>query len=224
MRKKPTEDYIYHIYNRGVDKRSIFNTDADRQRFIACLQHFNDTNQAKNIDRLSEIKTPINDDRKKLVEILAFVLMPNHYHLLVKPLVENGVSEFMKKVGVGYTHYFNIKYERSGTLFQGRYKFVQIDDDEQLNFIPFYIHFNPAELIESRWKEKEIKDKKRLLEFLRSYHWSSLPDYLGNNLFPYVINKDFLSDYIGDARKLEKEIDDWLSEMDATEYINLWIE
>ena len=130
----------------------------------------------------------------------------------------------MRKLGVGYTHYFNIKNERSGALFQGKYKFVRIEDDEQLNYIPFYIHFNPAELIESGWKEKEIKDKNRLLDFLKSYHWSSLKDYLGDEHFPKIINKDILSDYLGSGPELEKEIENWLEEISLTDYTNLWIE
>ncbi|MFA6253733.1 MAG: transposase [Candidatus Paceibacterota bacterium] len=223
MREKPTEEYIYHIYNRGVDKREIFGSDDDRKRFLACLRHFNDADQARSIEGYNE-KSKVPDNREKLVEILAFVLMPNHYHLLVKPLVENGVSEFMRKLGVGYTHYFNIKYERSGTLFQGKYKFVRIEDDEQLNYIPFYIHFNPAELVESRWKEHEIADKNRLLEFLRSYQWSSLNDYLGNDHFSRIINKEFLTGFLGTPSELEKEVEEWLEEISLPNYTNLWIE
>ncbi len=226
MREKPTEDYIYHIYNRGVDKREIFSCDNDRRRFLACLYYFNDVNQTKNIDRLCDIqsRTKTEDQREKLVEILAFVLMPNHYHLLIKPLVKDGASEFMKKIGIGYTHYFNIKNERSGTLFQGKYKFVRIENEEQLNYIPFYIHFNPAELIEARWKEKEIVDKSRLLDFLKSYEWSSLRDYLGYNNFASIIDKDQLIDYLRSPQELEKEIGEWLKEASSINYTNLWIE
>jgi putative transposase len=224
MREKPTEDYIYHIYNRGVDKREIFGSDEDRKRFLMSLYSFNDSRPAANIQRLCGVELYTEDDRDKLVEILAFVLMPNHFHLLVKPLVEDGVSEFMRKIGTGYTQYFNIRYERSGTLFQGKYKFVRIEDDEQLNYIPFYIHFNPAELIEARWKEKEIEDKNKLLNFLRSYEWSSLGDYLGNSRFGNIINKDILVDYLGTPEELGKEVEEWLKELNFTNHTNLWID
>lgn len=223
MRERPTEDYIYHIYNRGVDKREIFGSDEDRQRFLACLQYFNNIDQARS-DEIYNTKNDTMPQQDKLVEILAFVLMPNHYHLLLKPLVEDGVSEFMRKLGVGYTHYFNIKNERSGALFQGKYKFVRIEDDEQLNYIPFYIHFNPAELIEARWKEREIADKKRLLEFLKTYPWSSLCDYLGDDRFAKIIDKNLLLDYLGSPSELEQEIEGWLNELNQPNYINLWIE
>lgn len=223
MRERPTEDYIYHIYNRGVDKRDIFVSDEDRQRFLACLQHFNTIDQARS-DEIYNKKSDTVPQQDRLVKILAFVLMPNHYHLLLKPLVEDGVSEFMRKLGVGYTHYFNIKNERSGALFQGKYKFVRIEDDEQLNYIPFYIHFNPAELIETRWKEREITDKDRLLEFLKTYQWSSLCDYLGDDRFDKIIDKNFLVDYLGSPSELEKEIEEWFDELDQSNYTNLWIE
>ncbi len=224
MREKPTEDYIYHIFNRGVDKREIFSDDSDRQRFLACLYHFNDTAQVRNIDRVCDIQSRTNDDRDKLVEILAFTLMPNHFHLLVKPLIEDGVSEFMKKIGIGYTHYFNIKNERSGSLFQGKYKFVRIEDDEQLNYIPYYIHFNPAELVDSGWKEKKVQDSQKVFDFLKSYRWSSLRDYLGQDNFSQIIDKGVLTDYLGSPEEFEKEISAWLKEMGSIDHTNLWIE
>ena len=224
MREKPTEDYIYHVYNRGVDKREVFGCDNDRRRFLSGLYFFNDSQPTMNIHRLFEVGLRTTDEREKLIEILAFVLMPNHYHLLVKPLVENGVSEFMRKLGVGYTHYFNIKNKRSGTLFQGKYKFVKIENDEQLAYIPYYIHFNPVDLVEFGWKEKEITDKNKTLDFLKSYKWSSLRDYLGQDNFSNIINKNILTDYLGTPVEFEKEMADWLKEMNSPNYTNLWIE
>ncbi|HRZ30419.1 MAG TPA: transposase [Candidatus Paceibacterota bacterium] len=224
MREKPTEDYIYHVYNRGVDKRNIFCCDEDRKRFLSSLYFFNDSQPVNNMGRLFELGHQDEDRRNKLVEILAFVLMPNHFHLLIKPLVEDGISEFMRKMGTGYTHYFNIKNERSGTLFQGKYKFVRIEDDEQLSYIPYYIHFNPIELIESGWKEKKIGNKERVLDFLKSYQWSSLGDYLGRNNFSEIINKDILVDYLGKPDKLEEEVANWLEEVSSGNYTNLCIE
>jgi len=223
MREKPTEDYIYHVYNRGVDKRNIFSTDNDRRRFLSCLYFFNDTCPTTNIRRLCDIDKG-EDGREKLVEILSFVLMPNHFHLLLKPLVEDGVSEFMKKLGIGYTHYFNIRNERSGALFQGKYKFVQIESDEQLSYVPFYIHFNPLELVEAGWKKKEIKNIDSAFEFLRSYRWSSLGDYLGESNYSRIIDKTILNDYLGTPDELDRELLIWLKETDLRNLSNLWIE
>jgi putative transposase len=149
---------IYHIYNRGTDKRAIYLDDNDRQRFIFNLYEFNDLNPAPN----SFYKTQSYEvgPRKKVVEILAYCLMPNHYHLMLRQIEDGGVTLFMRKLGTGYTMYFNKKYERSGSLFQGKFKSVPVETDEQLRYLPHYIHANPidplmgdgiAQLSYSRW-------------------------------------------------------------------------
>lgn len=213
MREKPQEDQIYHIYNRGVEKRDIFTVDNDRRRFISYLYFFNDANATDNIRRLCDIRLETNDNREKLVEIIAFVLMDNHFHLLIKPAVENGVSVFMQKLGIGYTKYFNIKYKRVGPLFQGKYKFVQIETDEQLSYIPHYIHLNPVELIEPGWKEKTITNPEKAFNFAKDYYWSSLADYLGDNRFFNIIDKEILSEELGGSQEYEKDVNDWLKSM-----------
>ncbi|OJI08038.1 MAG: hypothetical protein COX02_01295 [Candidatus Vogelbacteria bacterium CG22_combo_CG10-13_8_21_14_all_37_9] len=210
MREKPEEDQIYHIFNRGVEKRSIFNNDNDRRRFLSYLYFFNDSQAATNISRLCDIQFQTEDSRKKLVEIFAFVLMDNHFHLLVRPIVENGLSEFMQKLGVGYTKYFNIKYERVGPLFQGKYKFVQIESDEQLSYIPHYIHLNPVEIIEPGWKERELRDCEKAFEFAKTYPWSSLGDYLGDEHFSPILDRDLLNEELGGSQEYRQDIVEWL--------------
>jgi len=205
------EDYIYHVYNRGVDKREIFSCDNDRRRFISCLYFYNDLNSAKNITRLVELTMGTQDERDKLVEILAFVLMPNHFHLLLKPVAQDGISEFMKKIGIGYTHYFNIKYDRTGCLFQGKYKHTRIDTEEQLQYIPFYIHFNPLGLINPDWKQRTLENFDRSFDFLKTYPWSSLGEYVGNSTnYSMIIDKSILSENFGKPKELMSEIKNWL--------------
>jgi putative transposase len=216
MREKPDRDQIYHVFNRGVEKRIIFTNDNDRRRFISCLYFFNDLNPTDNICRLFDIGCRTNDKRKKLVEILAFVLMDNHFHLLVKPLIKDGLSEFMKKLGIGYTKYFNIKYQRVGPLFQGKYKFVLMETDEQLSYIPHYIHLNPVEIIEKKWKDKDIANSQKVFDFAKSYRWSSLSDYLGDNQFKNIINKNILFDQICDHEEYKKDVLDWLTSIDSS--------
>ncbi|MBP9716168.1 MAG: transposase, partial [Candidatus Pacebacteria bacterium] len=104
---------IYHIYNRGVDKRDIFMDDEDRIRFIHDLYEFNDSNPViklnYHLSNNSEVGLP-NIQRKPrelLVEILAFCMMDNHFHLMIRSVSENGITEFMRKLGTGYTNYFN---------------------------------------------------------------------------------------------------------------------
>ena len=153
---------LYHTLNRGVDKRKIFLDKQDYFRFVHDLFEFNDENlvnttfyrfrQSNDIARRKIERKP----RKMLVNVLAFCLMPNHYHLLLTPKVEKGVSKFMKKLNMGYAKYFNAKYERSGALFQGRYKSVLIKDEAHFIHLPYYIHLNPLDLIAPKWREREL--------------------------------------------------------------------
>lgn len=224
MKKELFEEKIYHIYNRGVEKRNIFIDNADRQRFVNGLYFYNDANPVINTSRLCEVSLRTSgrkEERQKLVEILAFVLMPNHYHLLIRTLVENSLTDFTRKMGTGYTNYFNIKHERVGALFQGKFKSVLIERDERLSYIPHYIHFNPIELINHQWKEREIKDFKKTFSHLKDYHWSSFPDYIGENNFTSIINKEILSEYLGDSKSYKKETLKWLRELDYLEFNNL---
>ena len=224
MEKEPFKKKIYHLYNRGVEKRNIFVDNADRQRFVNGLYFYNDANPVVNTSRLCEVLLRTvgkKEERQKLIEILAFVLMPNHYHLLVKTLVENGLTDFTRKMGTGYTNYFNIKYERVGALFQGKFKSVLIERDEQLFYIPYYIHLNPIELIDHKWKEKEIRDFKKTFDYLKNYRWSSFPDYIGNDNFARIINKKILSEYLGNGKNYKKETLMWLRELDRSEFNNL---
>ena len=104
--------------------------------------------------------------------------MSNHFHLLARPLVAGGLSLFMQKITTGYGMYFNKKYERAGTLFQGKFKSKRIDTDKYFRRAINYIHANPAELYESGWKEGKIKNESVLSKKLATYRFSSLPEYL----------------------------------------------
>lgn len=152
--KKPQfiENEIYHIYNRGVEKRNIFTEDKDYFRFVHDLFEFNDENPASNMTyyfnpKSMEVQPPYlkkeKNPRKLLVEILVFCLMPNHFHLLLRQKQKNGIVKFMQKLGTGYTMYFNKKNERVGGLFQERFKAVVVKDEEHFIHLPFYIHTNP---------------------------------------------------------------------------------
>lgn len=211
---------IYHIYNRGVDKRDIFMDDEDRLRFIHDLYEFNDKNPAlnlnnflvKNKSKSLEVGLPKIErkPRELLVEILAFCMMDNHFHLMLRQLTENGITEFMRKLGTGYTNYFNKKYERSGALFQGRFKSVHIEKDAHLMYLPIYIHFNPLDFKFPEWREGKLKDYKKAVEFLDSYRWSSFMDYAGQKNFPSLVKKDFIMHRIGTETKFKNEIVAWL--------------
>lgn len=156
MRKVPfVEDEYYHIYNRGVDKRSIFKDRKDLERFFQSIKEFNSVEPIGSIFENSFNKEEVS---KKLVEIVCYCLNPNHFHFVLKQLVENGISEFMKRLG-GYTWYFNNRHNRSGALFQGKFKSSHIDSDTYLLHVSAYVNLNnrvkgkPYALSKSSWDE-----------------------------------------------------------------------
>ena len=207
MRKlRFAEGEYYHLYNRGVDKRNIFLHQSDYERFLFMLFSCNDTiplvNTTFHYRGLASIEE-YKGQRHPLVDILCFCLMPNHYHILLREKVENGISTFMQKIGTAHTMFFNTKYERSGALFQGTFKAVHIDTDEYLSHLTRYIHLNPAELREPQWKEKGIKEWESTYEFVKNYPWSSYSDYLGENRFGHILNSDLISELYGTPHHYE---------------------
>lgn len=135
-------DELYHVFNRGVDKREIFLDKEDYLRFYQILHLFNSVEAVINFDS-AKVKAKKRDDVvEKLVEIKAYSLLPNHYHLILKQEVDGGISEFMRRISLGYTSYFNQKMERIGSLFQGNFKRVLITSDEQLNYLFAYVNEN----------------------------------------------------------------------------------
>ena len=202
----------YHIYNRGNSKQKIFLSQKDYRRFIALLYGVN-TNQKFNFFDLQKsggvFSKEIND---QLVSIGAYCLMPNHFHILITPLSEDGLSKFMQKLSTAYSMYFNETHQRMGGLFEGKFKSQHMDNDKQLKYIFSYIHLNPIKLINSRWKEIGIRNLETAFKYLNSYQYSSFLDYVGNNRLEKMILK--LSDfpnYFPSKNSFKKEITEWLT-------------
>ncbi|MCM8798739.1 MAG: transposase [Candidatus Omnitrophica bacterium] len=185
--------HFYHVYNRGVDKRRIFEDENDYVRFVHSLFEFNDQYPALPFSQVYEKVR--KRERELLVNIICFTLMPNHFHLILEQLKEGGITKFMRKLGTGYTMYFNEKYKRTGALFEGRFKVILVGSDEYLLHLSRYIHLNPVELIENHWKENGIQNFGEVKNFLGRYRWSSFLDYIGIKNFPSIIKKDFLLGY-----------------------------
>lgn len=192
-----TTNCFYHVYNRGVEKRDIFNEQRDYQRFVHCLYEFNDYEAALPYNFLVNRKEILSKNRPRdiLVHILSFCLMPNHFHLILQQVVDSGITKFMRKLGTGWTMYFNEKYDRSGVLFQGKFKAILIETDEYMLHLSRYIHLNPLELIEPKWKCKGLKNYSGGKDFLTTYRWSSLQDYIGINNFPSVTQREFIQNF-----------------------------
>ncbi len=131
----------YHIYNRGVDKRSIFKDPQDLLRFIKSMGEFNTVETFGGIYNIS-FQKELRGSTSKLVSFIAYCLNQNHYHFILQPLVEDGIKKIMHRLSTGYTMFFNEKYNRSGSLFQGRYKAVHIETSEQLLHSSVYVNLN----------------------------------------------------------------------------------
>lgn len=217
---------FYHIYNRGVEKRDIFQENIDYIRFIHDMYEFNDENfvaaanvrfscrnprdaTEKSID-LTFTEDKDRKPRKLLVDILAFCLMPNHFHLILTPKIDNGISKFMHKLGSGYANYFNLKNERVGGLFQGRYKAKHINQQNYFDYLLFYLHFNPLDLINENWRGGEEKDYQKYKYFLQEYRWSSHLDYAGQKNFPSITSRDFYLDLLKGEKGYRDQIEYWM--------------
>ncbi len=198
-----------------MDKKDYF-------RFISCLYEMNSREKIlmreKIEQKLKEKKEKIPQApvafKEKLVDVLAFCLMPNHYHLIVRQIKDNGVSLFMKKLGDGYVGYFNSKHERQGmgSLFQGRFKAVQVETNEQLINLFWYIFVNPLDLVEKNWKEEGVEDLEKMLDFLNSYRWSSYLDSIGKKNFPSVTNRELLIKSLGNSKEVKKMVEERIRE------------
>lgn len=224
---------ICHVLNRGVDKRKIFMQEKDYVRFIHDLFEFNDERPANGLSmnyyfkkeslvlRSPEIEVKT---RKILVDILAFCLMPNHYHLMLRERTAGGIVRFMKKLNMGYARYFNEKYKRSGALFQGRYKSVVVTNQTHFTFLPYYIHLNPLDLVTPEWRERSLKSFRKAWSFLNNYRWSSHLDYAGQKNFPSITQRGFLTGFFDGPGQYQKGIREWLESLELNNIKEILLE
>jgi putative transposase len=207
-----SEHEFYHVYNRGTDKRVIYQSPSDYHRFLELL-FLSNNDKAFTVRDVHKVKKDVYEyvRGEQLVAIGAFCLMPNHFHLLITPLTEGGVSKFMGKLMTGYSMYFNKKYERTGSLFEGTFKAKHADSDEYLKYLFSYIHLNPVSLTQPGWKENGIEDKQKVLDFISRYEYSSLTDYLrGGRKVETLLGREVFPDYFLTIKNLETELFTWL--------------
>jgi len=209
----------YHLYNRGNSKQNIFLDDGDKGRFLKLLYLCNSKERIDFKNDIVKRKIDAWDFKKDkpIVNIGAWVLMPNHFHLYITQKTEarlpsgGAITDFMHRVLTAYSKYFNAKYHRTGSLFEGKFKSVHISKDTQAKYLFSYIHLNPLKLIDSKWKELKVSDFIKLEKFLNSYKWSSYQDYL-ENIRPEnkILNRiDFLN-YFKSKKSFQKEIFEWI--------------
>jgi putative transposase len=178
----------YHLVNRGVGKKVLFKDKRDYSRFLFLILHLQYADTPRNISRhityfvqhqVFNINTEVLGNR--LVELTAFTLMPNHFHLVVRELGDSNVSDYMQRVLNAYAKYFNTKYKVTGHLFEGPFRAVHVEDNDQLLYVSAYVHRNPIEI--ANWKSRAHK-----------YPWSSYQDYIGHNRWGGILQRDIILD------------------------------
>lgn len=212
-RGTPFEDgEIYHLYTRGVEKRTVFLDKNDYERFVALLFACNNTESVRisNLSRreqgepLLKMLLEQHPHRDILVQIFAYALMPNHLHLVVQAKKGGDVSRFMLKTMTAYSMYFNTKYQRSGPLFTRPFRSRHVNDDAYFRWLFAYIHLNPLELVEPTWKERGLSNVDRASIYMRTYPYSSYIDYfLGERIESQILSKEVLPDDVATLRNVD---------------------
>lgn len=184
---------IYHVFNRGVAKLPVFLDKRDYYRFVDAIYYYMHQGPKPQFSQIKRFKDLNIEKNKKIAEIMCYCLMPNHYHFLIRQLEDNGISELISKVTNSYTKFFNIKHERVGPLFQGQFKAVRIESDEQLLHVSRYIHLNPTTSF--------------LVKDLSRYIWSSYSSYIGTSQ-DKISSKDFILSLFNNTSQYQKFVTD----------------
>jgi REP element-mobilizing transposase RayT len=182
----------YHVFNRGVDKKIIFHDEEDAKYFLDRLVDFNNSMPVGGV-RNQEFKKykKVRSPASYLVEIVAYCVLPNHFHLLLKQVKDNGITKFMQRVCTGYAKYYNKKYERSGALFQGRFKATELRGTGSLQMLSVYVNLN--------YKHHSIDPNKNIVK-------SSLGEYLGKNLKYTICKEREINNIVGGTSEQDRQV------------------
>ena len=207
MRNIPlVSDEYYHVFNRGVDRRTIVEDQLDVQRFMQSIVDFNviepigsiyEKNvllRAKQAEAATVGSLASNEKASDLlVEFVAYCLNPNHFHFLLKQVADRGIEQFMQRLGTGYTKYFNLKHKRTGSLFQGTFKAIHVESDEYLLHLSAYINLNN--------RVHKLNEESLLL------HRSSWGEYV-SNIGKQMCVKDIVLERFGQIDEYKKYAED----------------
>ncbi len=194
---------IYHIFNRGVERKSIFTDNREYNRAITTFNYYHFLKPTLslsrvlnfNLEKKQNFLQQLTQTNKKLVEIICYCLMPNHFHLLIKQMQENGISRFMNNFANSYTRYYDTRHDRIGPLFEGIFRAIRIETNDQLLYVDRYIHINPTTSFIIKEKDLDM------------YPWSSLPEYL-NLSKEEICDKDIILDQFPDRESYRKFVHD----------------
>lgn len=203
------EDQLFHIVSRAVDERKIFVDESDCYRFIFQIYAANLGKPNLNLRRFDVIKAAkallmgeevpnnlIIKEHSPLVHILDFALNITHYHFHLLSTSNNSIPIFMQKLNMGFAKYFNLKYQRKGSLFGSRYKSIPVETDLQSDTVSRYVSIvNPLDIYQPGWRENGLIDKEKSFEFLQNYQFSSFPDKIGKRKSNILASKEILEKY-----------------------------
>lgn len=183
------EGEFYHVYNRGNSRAIIFHDQQDYKRFQQMMYVCNGTKLFKFKEFIKSKKNIFDFERgERIVQIAAYVLMPNHFHIFITPNkinqkqstdknLQNNLSIYMKRLTAAYTMYYNHKYKKTGSLFEGKFKAEHVSTGEYFKYLFSYIHLNPMKLFQKDWRENGIEDMDATNNFLQNYSYSSFHSY-----------------------------------------------
>ena len=203
-KEKFTVGEFYHLYNRGTEKREIFLDKKDYNKFLY-LMYICNTTKSLELRKIGKYF----DREKLLVNIGAYCLMPNHFHILITEVENGNISKYMIKLMTAYTMYFNKKYDRTGKLYEGVFKSTHANSDNYLKYLYAYIHLNPAKIIDKNWKTNKKKDVSVLLKYVLNYPYSSIKEYFFTEF--KIINPELFPKYFVKPNEYKDELFEWLN-------------
>lgn len=230
MRKEPfgIGDYV-HVYNRGNKKQAIVKNEHDKNHFLQMLFYFNTEITPPNPfqDMRERLRFNLNEfvwpdywvPCKPIVKILSFILMKNHFHLILEEVVENGIAKFMQRLGTGMTMYYNTRHHETGTLFQGSYKAKVVDKDLYLRYLNVYIQVKNGFELYNGGFEVAMKDFDKAYRWVTEFPHGSLSHYYGKVVTPIVDKDLFLEmfaspdDYKDFAKECMTDLESRLGEL-----------
>ncbi len=219
MRKeKIAPGEYYHIYSRTILNIPEFKDKSNAEKLAQALLIANSTNSSEAFQTLRNDKdTPfkkiieIIQKGEKMVDVLCYAIMPDHYHLLLREIKEDGISNFIHKCNTSIGKYVNIKNDRSGPLFESRFKSKHINTNEYLLHLSLYIHLNPLDfLVNKNWRKHKLLNWREAKNKLLNYRWSSLSHFLDDNCKNHIISgEEIIKNQFDNKKEYEIFLCDW---------------
>lgn len=206
---------IYHVYNKSIDKREVFGEDAINEVAIETFTYYRSEEAIMRFSNYRKLPNPVkkiyeskvNKVKSFRISIIAYVLMPTHYHFLIRQNFDSGISVFLSQIQNSYTRYYNIVKQRNGPIFLDKFKSKPVNSEELLKHVSRYIHLNPysAGIVST-------------ISELEKYNWSSYSEYLSNSKLALCDKNILLSYFNNDVERLRKFVNDNREHQRTLEY------